>query len=570
MSSAPEMPLWRSSSVRATLLLTLIIWLFSAALIITTVALSERTLLQPLTAEVDGELEFFSEQLKISEFELFEWYGEELEDLYIDVEEFDGDNDEQFGFLQAYERRIVRRLNGNLRHQRAAQARLWILGLSAEQPSIDRPFQYYAALIFDEVPEQFHETISDALERAEDTWPERWRWSTMTLTQRSDALLRAISVGAVDRQRCLIDRNLKRDAGAARFGSIGFTGFSAIRVTRDLPLGKTQRWCWVRELTIADGPTYLYGIEADNTLSAVNSSRRWRNIGVFGSFVFAIVIGGSLGRRLFARLRSINQLTERVRAGDLEHRLRISGRRDDFDRLSQNINAMLDKISQLMRGVREVSDNIAHDLRSPLTRLRNRIEQLQQNPNPSADDIAPIAEQADEVLKTFSSLLRIAQLDQGAQRQSFDTIDLKEIIREVGDLYEPVFTDADIQLLVDVPPKPALITGDRHLWSQVFINLLENALRYASNSANVLMRLTPGSHQLIVEIRDQGNGVPEHALSRLTDRFFRGERHRESGGTGLGLSLVAAICRIHDARIDFQNDGGLVVTIHINARQAGS
>ncbi|MEM9335136.1 MAG: HAMP domain-containing sensor histidine kinase [Pseudomonadota bacterium] len=560
MSSATNPSLLRSSSLRLSVLLMLVIWGVSAGIIVAVVGASERTLLRPLNDEITGQIEFFVEQLQGDEVEIFDWYEEELEAAFINTEDID--EEDLAAFLDVYVDRLESDDEGSDRRQAAIQARLFLLTGQGGLESVDRPLDYYLLLLFEETPEDFHGDLYDSIESRLDDWPSAWHWERMTVAARIDVLVAALSRRAHDEEFCL---RLSPTDPADNWKSYGLSSgdFQAVRLEVETLLGVEERLCWVRELPIGGTRVLQYGRYADATLLAVSTNRSWRNIGVLISLSVSILLGSLLGRRIYGRLRTVNALTEQVRRGDLEHRLRLTGSGDDFDQLSANINAMLDKIVTLMSGVRQVSDNIAHDLRTPLTRLRNRIEHLQTIDQPTADDIAPIAEQADEVLATFSSLLRIAQLEQGSQRQSFAPVDLCELLSEVVDLYEPVFADAGIQLLLDLQRERVVTTGDAQLWVQVFNNLLENCLRYAAESISVTVVITATRGHAIVTVHDQGPGVPDHTISRLTERFFRGDEHRNAGGTGLGLALVAAIGRIHGATVDFANDSGLKVTLRI-------
>ncbi|MEM9688585.1 MAG: HAMP domain-containing sensor histidine kinase [Pseudomonadota bacterium] len=560
MSSATKPSLLRSSSVRLAVLLVLVIWGVSAGIIIAIVAASERALLAPLNDEVIGLTEFLTEQLRSDELDLFEWYGDDIDTMFVDTGDLDADSPTEF--LTAYTERLLEQQDERGDPQRGTQERLWLLEASDTLGDVDRPLELYLGLMREETPDRWHDALSGrVLERA-DSWPDKWRWDRLDISARLELLLSALQGRTDDEDICLRRLPLDDDLDWRNTG-LAAAEFEAVEITVSDVLEEDRRLCWTRTLSLGNGGALQIGRFADSTLVAVSTNRAYRTTGVVVGLLVAIVLGALLGQRIYARVRTINALTDQIRHGDLDHRLRLSGSGGDFDQLSANINAMLDKIVSLMSGVRQVSDNIAHDLRSPLTRLRNRIEHLQTIEQPTTDDIRPIAEQADEVLATFSSLLRIAQLEQGSQRQSFTTFDLGDVLREVVDLYEPVFSDAGIQLLLDLQRDRVVVSGDSHLWTQVFTNLLENSLRYASESTSVTVSLTATRHHAIAVVHDQGPGVPDHALPRLTERFFRGDKHRETGGTGLGLALVAAICRIHEGSVDFVNEGGLKVTLRL-------
>ncbi|MEM1155282.1 MAG: HAMP domain-containing sensor histidine kinase, partial [Pseudomonadota bacterium] len=453
MSSGAKTSFVGSSSVRLAVLLMLVIGLVSAGLVIAVVGAAERTLLAPLSQGVEEDLEFFIWQLQSDELEVFEWYHQELERLFVDTDRIDVD-DEQ-AYVDAYVALLRNTRTASEPSLRAVQMRLWLLGSNTERPLVDRPLAFYQTLMIEESPDDVHEVLFERTQYAADRWPMEWRWPLMSASDRVAALVSAFSNNGKKEEHCL---RAVDGSGNSDWQNIGINKgpHVALRLPSQNPLSDRPVLCWTRTLKLETGQTLQFGRIATDTLSAISTLKIWRNIGVVISLVAAVTLGAVLGQSIFARVRNINTLTAKVRQGNLEHRLRLTGTGDDFDQLSANINAMLDKITNLMDGVKQVSDNIAHDLRSPLTRLRNRIEQLQLVDSPTPADIKPIAEQADEVLTTFSSLLRIAQLEQGSQRQSFAKLDLGATLREVIDLYEPVFADAGIHLMFDPPATPVL------------------------------------------------------------------------------------------------------------------
>ncbi|MEM1141598.1 MAG: HAMP domain-containing sensor histidine kinase [Pseudomonadota bacterium] len=550
----PNPGLLTSSSVRLSLLLTLIIWLIAAVCIGGTVTLYERALLSPLSENVSELGDILIEQSRSDSFEAFEWYFDLLrvEPLQVDVSA----EDEFPTFLTSYL---------DAAHQQSdafSELRLWLLRARDTQPDAQWPLDFYRQLLMHEVPARFHSQLEQLPVRSShDSNSPNW-WEYMRSSTRLDHLIRLLSIDQQREGRCV--RSLPtRDATWSKTSVSAGDGFAAVALTGEGSWPDRERLCWAREFADQQGQGFQIGVIATETLEIVHANRRWRNLGLALSLALALLAGFILGQRVYARLRTINALTERVRAGEFQHRLRISGKGDDFDQLSKNINAMLDQILQLMDGIRQVSDNIAHDLRSPLTRLRNRIEKLQLVATPDPKEVQALADQADQVLKIFSSLLRIAQLEQGIQRQQFARFDLAALLQEVFDLYEPVFQSQDIDLELSLSPDALPLYGDRSLWVQAMTNLLENALRYAAESARVIITLDVLNGWAEITVQDQGPGVPEHSLEKLTERFFRGEEHRQSEGTGLGLSLVAAICGLHDAELKFSNDGGFRVCIRI-------
>ncbi|MEM1155081.1 MAG: ATP-binding protein [Pseudomonadota bacterium] len=535
------------------------IWLISAVCIIGIVTVSERALLAPLEENVNEIIHVLSERSDSDAFELFEWYVDILRIEAIPTENLPDANFETF--IDSYSELTLERNND------AINGRRWLLGLEEVSPKLRLPLEFYQQLLFGEVPAWFHDELNRRVNRQVMHSDSMLRWQTMSPAERLAQILSLLSIDQQREGRCVSSTQYGTDLWDST-GLSGGDGFFAVTLPLSRSIGEKAVRCWVKEITPLEGPTFQYGVVATETLDIVLAIRHWRNIGIAVSFLVAALAGVLLGQRVYARVRRINALTTRIQEGELGHRLQVTGSGDDFDQLSANINVMLDKLEQLMEGVRQVSDNIAHDLRSPLTRLRNRIEELQFIENPSADNIRLIAGQADEVLATFTSMLRIAQLEQGSSRSQFTHFDFVEILHEVQDLYEPVFADAGIRLVLRHYGGPAESLGDRSLWTQVVTNLLDNALRYAPDSARVDLTLRTVKGGFVFTVKDQGPGVPDHMLSRLTERFFRAQQHRDSSGTGLGLALVAAICQLHGATIELMCDSGLQVTITMTDRSA--
>ena len=276
------------------------------------------------------------------------------------------------------------------------------------------------------------------------------------------------------------------------------------------------------------------------------------------------LVGGVLmGRGTLRRIEAINRTTGEIIAGDLARRVPTRGRDDDFDKLAKNLNAMLDRIETLMSGIRHVSDGIAHDLRSPLTRLRNRLETARMGTGSPEEQRrlveASIAE-ADSLLATFNALLRIAEAESGRARSAFGVLDLAVIAQDVIELYEPVAQDKRQTLTTDI--RPARIVGDRHLLSQALANLLDNAIKYTPEGGTVRVAIGAEGGKATLCVEDDGPGIPPELHGKVLERFFRLDASRTTPGSGLGLSLVAAVATLHNASLVL-DDGhpGLKVTL---------
>lgn len=283
--------------------------------------------------------------------------------------------------------------------------------------------------------------------------------------------------------------------------------------------------------------------------------------GIALALVTAIVANRLVARRVDLIAGSANAIME----GHLKHRVPITGANDDFDRLSQTLNAMLDRIQTLMENLDQVTNDIAHDLRTPLGRLRQGLEQAQRDAGASGADYAAAVDraifEADGLLATFTALLRIAQIEAGARRSAFRTFDLSEALRAVVDAYEFSAEDKGHRLKADIEPAIKM-TGDRDLIVQMAANLIENALGHTPAGTDICVSLHRSAGDIAAEFADHGPGVPEHERQNIFRRFYRREVSRTTPGTGLGLSLVAAVAKLHGARIEASdNNPGLRIRV---------
>jgi signal transduction histidine kinase len=245
-------------------------------------------------------------------------------------------------------------------------------------------------------------------------------------------------------------------------------------------------------------------------------------------------------------------------AGDLSKRVPVSRAGDEFDALAGHLNRMLDRIERLLHGMREVSDNVAHDLRSPLNRLRNRLEMAAMRHPADSDtarDIDAAVQETDRLIATFNSLLLIAEAEAGSVRGSMETFSLGNLIEGVGELYGPLADEKNISFTVDNPAGPAMIRGNQNLISQAVANLIDNAIKYTPEGGRIVVNLEQHAGGPQVVVADNGPGIPAEQRLRVTDRFVRLESSRNSPGTGLGLSLVAAVARMHDAELLLEDNG---------------
>lgn len=280
----------------------------------------------------------------------------------------------------------------------------------------------------------------------------------------------------------------------------------------------------------------------------------------------ALLGGWLISTTVVRRLEAINQVSGEIMDGDLSRRVPIDGSGDDFDQLAGNLNAMLARIEQLMSSVREVSDNIAHDLRTPLTRLRTRLEALVGEPLPASARAA--AEQAvtdaEELLATFNALLRIARIESGSRRAAFARLNLAAVARDLAEFYEPLAAERERSLVAQAPAC-LWINGDRDLLFQAGANLLENAIKYTPPGGQIQISARLDD-EVCLEVADSGPGIPAAWRDKVCERFFRLDDSRSSPGSGLGLSLVRAVAQLHGARLELADHRpGLRVILHLGA-----
>src|SRR5665213_1180578 len=284
------------------------------------------------------------------------------------------------------------------------------------------------------------------------------------------------------------------------------------------------------------------------------------------ALIVGLIGGAVMSRNLLRRVEQVNRTAERVMGGNLSDRVPLKGTSDEFDQLAANLNNMLEQIERLMAGMREVSDNIAHDLRTPLARLRARLElSLTGAPEDGAatEAVRAAIDEADRLLATFNALLNIAEAESGARRNAAEPLDLAQAARAAAELYEPVAEEKGCALTLEIDPG-IMIRGDRHLLSQAVANLLDNALKYGGGQVTLSAHQQDGRAAL--EVSDSGPGIPEGEREAVFDRFVRLEPSRTTPGNGLGLSLVRAVAQLPNGTVALgDNEPGLKVRLEFAA-----
>lgn len=289
----------------------------------------------------------------------------------------------------------------------------------------------------------------------------------------------------------------------------------------------------------------------------------------------ALVSWFFVSRRVLKRIDSVSATSRRIMAGDLTGRLEVTGTGDEFDRLAESLNAMLERIEHLLHGLKDVSDNIAHDLKTPLTRLRNRVEAALAGPGNAEAYRAALEgtiEESDRLIQTFNALLMIARIEAGSPDGAMTEVEAGAIVRDVVDMYEPLAEQKGIELDVETP-EPVTLYASRELLGQAVANLIDNAVKYArlcegeARQPRIVVSTAREGNDLVLRVSDNGSGIPEADRVRVLHRFVRLEKSRSEPGSGLGLSLVAAVARLHHGTVELGDAGpGLVATMRLPIR----
>jgi signal transduction histidine kinase len=287
-------------------------------------------------------------------------------------------------------------------------------------------------------------------------------------------------------------------------------------------------------------------------------------LGVIPALLLAIAAGAFVSWRAQRRVQAVHLSAERILFGDLRERLPVRGTDDDFDRLARSVNLMLDEIGRLLDSVKDAGNDIAHHLRAPLARLRTRLERGREAAR-SDEELRDIADGAiaelDRSLAVITTLLRIAEIEAGRRRADAETFELGELVEEVGQIYQPLAEDAGIAFAVESHDGLA-ITADRGLLLEAIANLVQNAIKFTPAGGGVRISADAMPDGPAVRVADTGPGIPTEARGRIFERFYRLDRAGPEPGSGLGLSLVAAIVKFHGFRVAVESaDPGSVLTI---------
>ncbi|MEM9631388.1 MAG: HAMP domain-containing sensor histidine kinase [Pseudomonadota bacterium] len=347
-------------------------------------------------------------------------------------------------------------------------------------------------------------------------------------------------------------------------------GLRRVRYTR---LGQDtediERQAMVRTFELRGGFRLLVGRDLGEQLHFSNLLGNALRLWLVVVVVMAAITWLFVSRRVMKRIDDISATSRMIMNGDLSERLSIAGNNDEFDRLAVNLNAMLDRIELLMQSMKDVTDNIAHDLKTPLTRLQTRIEialREAKGEEGYRGALEATLDETDQLLRIFNALLRIARIESMAPGSVMEPADMNKLIDQVAELYEPLIEDEGGTLEIDMPPD-LHADCNRDLISQVMVNLIENALKYGRPETGALRLRLGGKEEdgrVILFVADNGPGIPEEDQVRVKDRFVRLEESRSEPGTGLGLSLVKAVASLHGGDLRFKNeDPGLCAWIDL-------
>jgi signal transduction histidine kinase len=330
------------------------------------------------------------------------------------------------------------------------------------------------------------------------------------------------------------------------------------------PRSKRDFYARARPFILKDGFHLLVGRDTRDLKSIQQLLKRAMLWGVLITFALGLFGGGIMSRSMIRRIELINKNSRDIIAGNLWQRIPLSGGNDDIDQLAKNLNHMLDEIERLMFGIQQVSNNIAHDLRTPLTRMHNRLEQLQiefKDSRSHNDTIQECIADSEQLLKTFAALLRIASIEAGGHRVNFSSVKLNDLVNDAVELYGALAETNNLTILIE-DSQLIIFEGDQDLLFQALINLLDNAIKYSPTESKITIGIKQTKHSIELIVTDDGPGIPENEYEKIGQRFYRLEASRNKPGSGLGLSLVKAVVSLHRGTLLLaDNNPGLKITL---------
>jgi len=339
----------------------------------------------------------------------------------------------------------------------------------------------------------------------------------------------------------------------------------------DLPPGSARAFNPVRvaETQLANGLKLTIGHEISDEKALLDHTFSLVVGATLLTLFFSLIGGVWIGMRMLRRIDSVNRTASEIMSGDLSQRLSVTARNDEFDEIATKLNEMLNRIEDLMKSMQQVTNNVAHDLRSPLTRLRNRLEVTlleERDPESYREEMEGAIGDADSLIHTFNAMLSIARLEAGIDGAQWSEAPIGDLIEELSELYEAVAEESGLQFSAHINNNP-IYYCNRHLIGQAVTNLLDNAMNYTPLPGKVSIEITGNDDEFEIIVRDSGPGIPADERERVFERFVRLENERNSPGNGLGLSLVQAVVRIHRAKLKLDdNNPGLVVRLCFTKR----
>ena len=338
------------------------------------------------------------------------------------------------------------------------------------------------------------------------------------------------------------------------------TNAAVVRLDGD---GRDVQKVRLAERSLSSGESLVIGRQIDEITEIAKIVVRTLAMGLLPAFILTVLIGMVLSQRVYLRVTEINRQIQHVVTSDLHERLPTSGRGDTFDQIANSVNRMLGDIESLVREIAAVGDNIAHDLRTPLTRVRVRLERGRANAS-TLNELRSVVDQGiaglDQSLAIITALLRIVEIEHGRRLEGFSQVPLGPLVREVCDLYEPIAEDKGVALRAECA-NDAMVRGDRDLLFEAVANLVDNAIKFTPKGGHVDISLFLREGEAVIRIRDTGPGISETEREAVTKRFYRSDKSRGTEGLGLGLSLVAAIVTLHGFQFAIAAGPGCTVDI---------
>jgi signal transduction histidine kinase len=408
-------------------------------------------------------------------------------------------------------------------------------------------------------------------------------WQTdQYLIARSDRMitrqLNVIAALAGERQLNAIDEHLRQDSRGVQYAGLfaadgsRITGnleqlpaelkmddsVQSLSVVRSLPASREIRVIRAIARRVPNGDALVIGREVDETREISHVVGQALALGLLPAFCLCLLAGAWLSKRAQERVEEVNQRVQRIIAGDLRERLPYRDVDDPFSKLAAIVNGMLDEMETMIHALAGVGNDIAHDLRTPLTRARLALERGRTNAT-TLEQLQAVADKAvaniDQSLTIITALLRLAEIENSRRSAAFGNVPLHEMLREVCDIYEPIAENKNINLRVEVGHR-LNVRGDRDLLLEAVANLVDNAIKFTPEGGKVDIELLRGDGETIIRVTDTGSGISEQEREAVLRRFYRSDKIRSTPGVGLGLNLVAAIVKLHGFRLAIHSGQG--------------